>query len=209
MSTGKWIADNLSLGGLLRHSGNAAGTLAQLGLHGIGAVAEVAAGATGNPNARAIGDVIRGTGDVANIALTKTGEVAGFVANKATDYAGSAGGSIAAFGAEVVGADRTTVETAKQIGTIIGSAAIGSVVGMGIAQSAVALAAASGTTGAAATASGLAALGGGSLAAGGGGMAAGQVVTQGIVALGSAAGAVRQSQPNPKMLEQSDDIVLL
>lgn len=212
MSAGQWISDNLSLGGLIKHSGSMVGTVAQVGLHGIGAVAEVAAEATGNRNAKAIGDVIRGTGDVANIAITTTGEAAGFVVNKATEYAGIAGGEIAALGAEVVGADRTTIATAKQLGTVIGSAALGTVAGMGVAQTAVALAAAAGTTGAAATASGLAALGGGSLAAGGGGIAAGQAVTQGFVVISSAASAVHQPTYYPSATQNTnstEDVTLL
>jgi hypothetical protein len=190
MSAEKWIAKNLSLGGILKHSGNAAGKVAKLGLQGLGTVAEVAAEAAGSRNAKTIGNTIRTTGEIADIALTKTGEVAGFVANKATEYAGKAGGELAALGAEAVGADRDTIVTAKHVGTVVGSAAVGAVAGMGIAQTAVALAAASGTVGAAATSSGLAALGGGSLAAGGGGMAAGQAVTQGIVAISGVSGAI-------------------
>ncbi len=34
MSAEKWIAKNLSLGGILKHSGNAAGKVAKLGLQG-------------------------------------------------------------------------------------------------------------------------------------------------------------------------------
>jgi hypothetical protein len=194
MSVGKWIADNLSLGGILKHSGSAAGKVTKLGLQGLGTVAEVAAEAAGSRNAKTIGNTIRATGEIADIALTKTGEVAGFVANKTTEYAGKAGGELAALGAEAAGADQNTIRTVKQVGTVVGSAAVGAVAGMGLAQTAVALAAASGTAGAAATSSGLAALGGGSLAAGGGGMAAGQAVTQGIVALSSASGAVGGSK---------------
>jgi hypothetical protein len=190
MSAEKWIAENLSLGGILKHSGSAAGKLTKLGLQGLGTVAEVATEATGSRNAKTIGNTIRATGEIADIALIKTGEVAGFVANTATDYAGKAGGELAALGAKAVGADRDTIVTVKKVGTVVGSAAVGAVAGMGVAQTAVALAAASGTAGAAATSSGLAALGGGSLAAGGGGMAAGQAVTQGIVAISSASGAI-------------------
>jgi hypothetical protein len=190
MSAGKWIAGNLSLGGLIKNSGNAAGTVAKMGLQGLGTMAEVAAEAAGSRNAKTIGNTIRTTGEIADLALTKTGEVAGFVANKATEYAGKAGGELAALGAEAVGADKETINTVKRVGTVVGSAAVGAVAGIGFAQTAVALAAASGTAGAAATSSGLAALGGGSIAAGGGGMAAGQVVTQGIVAISSAAGVV-------------------
>jgi hypothetical protein len=190
MSAGKWIAENLSLGGMIENTGNTFGTVAKLGLQGLGAVAEATAEAAGSRKATAIGNAFRTTGEVTDIALTKTGEVAGFVANKATEYAGKVGGEVAALGVEVIGADQATINTAKKVGTIVGSAAVGAVAGVGMAGAAVAMAAAPGTVGAAATSSGLAALGGGSLAAGGGGMAAGQAVTQGIIAISSAAGAV-------------------
>lgn len=190
MSAGKWISENLSLGGILKHSGSAAGKATKLGFQGLGAVAEVAAEAAGSRHAKNIGNTIKATGALADIALTKTGEVTGYVANKATEYAGKAGGELVAVGATAAGADREAIATAKKVGTIVGSAAVGAVAGIGVAEAAVALAAASGTAGAAATSSGLAALGGGSIAAGGGGMAAGQAVTQGIVAIGSASGAV-------------------
>lgn len=190
MSAGQWITKNLSLGGIIKHTGNAAGTVAHLGLHGLGVVAEATAEATGNKHSRTIGDAIKVTGAVVDIALTKTGEGAGFIADKATEYAGMAGGSTAAIGAEIAGAKPETIARAKTIGTVVGAAAVGAAAGIGIAEAAVAVAAVSGTTGAAATSSGLAAIGGGSLASGGGGMAAGQAVTQSIVAASSAAGAV-------------------
>ncbi|PZD73918.1 hypothetical protein C1752_01769 [Acaryochloris thomasi RCC1774] len=186
MAAGKWIAKNLSLGGIIRHTGSAAGTAAKLGLHGLGAIAE----SSGNRNVEAIGSVLRTTGEVAKIALTETGKGAGFVADRATEYAGKAGGELTALGATAIGADQATIATAKKVGTVVGSAAVGAVAEIGVAEAAVALSAASGTAGAAATSSGLAALGGGSLATGGGGMAAGQAVTQGIVGAGSVAGAV-------------------
>jgi hypothetical protein len=175
---------------MIKNTGSTVGTVAKLGLQGLGAVAEVTAEAAGSRNAKAIGNAFRATGEVTDIALTKTGEVAGFVANKATEYAGKVGGELAALGAEAVDADQATIVTAKNVGTIVGSAAVGAVAGVGMAGAAVALASAPGTVGAAATSSGLAALGGGSIVAGGGGMAAGQAVTQGIVAISSAAGAV-------------------
>lgn len=198
MSTRQWIAKNLSLGGLIKHSGNAVGTVTRVGLYGLGAAAEVAADAAGISNANSIGNAIKTTGEIADIALTKTGEVAGVVADKATETAGQAGGTLAAFGAILAGADDTTVVNAKKIGTVVGSAAVGAVAGVGVANAAVAVAAASGTAGAAATSSGLAALGGGSLAAGGGGVAAGQAVVQGIVAAGSASGTLGQISKEEK-----------
>jgi hypothetical protein len=201
MSAWQWISENLSLGGLIKHSGSAAGTVVSLGLHGLGSVAEVAADAAGIREAKTIGNTIKATGQIADIALTKTGEAAGFVANKATEYAGMAGGGLAGLGAEALGANQETIQIAKTVGTVVGSAAVGTVAGMSIAQTAVALLAAPGTVGAAATSSGLATLGGGSIAAGGGGMAAGEVVVQGIVAIGSASGVVGgTNQENQKML---------
>ncbi len=194
MSAAKWISNNLSLGGIIRNTGSAAGTVAKFGLEGLGSVAEVAAGAVGSRDARTIGNVIRATGEIADRALTTTGEAGGYVADKATEYAGKAGGEVAALGATVVGADQSAIHTARSVGTTMGSTVVGVVAGMGVANAAVIAFAASGTAGAAATTSGLAALGGGSLAAGGGGIAAGQAVTQGIVAIGSAAGAVGASQ---------------
>ncbi|QUY43114.1 hypothetical protein [Acaryochloris marina] len=190
MSAKQWVSRNLSLGGLIRNTGNAAGTVANIGLHGLGVVAEATAKAAGNPHHQTIGKSLKVTGAVVNIALTKTGEGAGFVANKATEYAGAAGGSAAAFGAQVVGAQPDTVATAKKVGTVVGAATVGAVAGVGLAEAAVAMAAVSGTTGAAATSSGLAAIGGGSLASGGGGMAAGQAITQSIVATSTTAGVI-------------------
>jgi len=188
----QWVTQNLSLGGIIKHTGNATGSVANVGLHGLGVVAETTAEALGSQHSKTIGNALKATGGVVNVALTKTGEGAGFVANKATEYAGLAGGNAAALGAEIVGAKPETIATAKKVGTVMGAAAVGAAVGVGIAEAAVAMAAASGTTGAAATSSGLAAIGGGSLASGGGGIAAGQAVTQGIVAATSAAGAVGQ-----------------
>jgi len=194
MSAAKWISNNLSLGGIIRNTGSAAGAVAKFGLEGLGSVAEVAAGAVGSRDARTIGNAIRATGEIADRALTTTGEAGGYVVDKATEYAGKAGGEVAALGATVVGADQSTIHTARSVGTTMGSTVVGVVAGMGVANAAVIAFAASGTAGAAATTSGLAALGGGSLAAGGGGIAAGQAVTQGIVAIGTAAGAVGATQ---------------
>lgn len=205
MSAGQWITKNLSLGGIIKHTGNAAGSVANLGLHGLGIVAEKTAEAIGSQHSRTIGNALKVTGAVVDVALTKTGEGAGFVANKATEYAGIAGGSAAALGAEMAGAKPETITTAKKVGTVVGAAAVGAAVGVGIAEAAVAMAAAAGTTGAAATSSGLAAIGGGSLASGGGGMAAGQAVPQGIVAATSATGAVgrKTTEDNAKDDQQS------
>jgi hypothetical protein len=159
MSAAKWISNNLSLGGIIRNTGSAAGTVAKFGLEGLGSVAEVAAGAVGSRDARTIGNVIRATGEIADRALTTTGEAGGYVADKATEYAGKAGGEVAALGATVVGADQSTIHTARSVGTTMGSTVVGVVAGMGVANAAVIAFAASGTAGAAATTSGLAALG--------------------------------------------------
>ena len=207
MSAGQWIARNLSLGGIIKHTGNAAGTVAHLGLHGLGVVAEATAEATGNKHSNTIGNAIKVTGAFVDIALTTTGEGAGFVADKATEYAGIAGGSTAAISAELAGATPETIARVKTIGTVVGAAAVGAAAGIGIAEAAVAVAAVSGTTGAAATSSGLAAIGGGSIASGGGGMAAGQAVTQGIVAASSAAGAVgrKAKEDYTENIQQTSD----
>ncbi len=194
MLLGAWISENLSLGGLIKNSVSIAGKAANLGLQGLGTVAEVAAAAAGSRDAKTVGNTIKMAGGIADIALTQSGQVAAFVANKATEYAGYAGGELAAFGAATMGADRETINTAKKVGNIVGGAAVGLVAGIGVAQIAVGLAAASGTAGAAATSSGLAALGGGSIAAGGGGMAVGQVVTQGMTAISTVTGAIGGSK---------------
>lgn len=195
MSAGKWIARNLSLGGIIKNVGGGAGTIANLGFRAIGAAAESVAGVAGKQDAKAIGDAIRSAGEFTDTALTKTGEGVGFLANKATEYAGKAGAEVAGFSAELANADPSTIATARKVGTFIGAAAVGMVAGLSVADAAVALAAAPGTAGAAATTSGLAALGGGSIATGGGGMAVGQAVTQGIVAASSVSGAIGSANP--------------
>ncbi len=175
------------LGGIVRNGAGALGTDTNWSIQG---AALGASQFTDEPKRKE--EIRRSFRDVAQTVdsgITKAGQVAGTGVNKIVQLSGSLVGEATAAGAKLAGASDQTINMARKIGTVAGSAAIGIAAGMGVASAAVSLAAASGTAGAAATTSGLAALGGGSVAVGAGGMAAGQAVVNTIVSAAAASGA--------------------
>jgi hypothetical protein len=90
--------------------------------------------------------------------------------------------------ARLAGGSDELVARTESVGTVLGSMLIGGVSGAGLADIAIGLGAAAGTSGAAATTSGLATLGFGSVATGGGGMVTGVAVSGGITCCGGVAG---------------------
>ena len=172
----KWIGKNLSLGGLVRHAGNGLGTVTNVAVQGVGAVASLA---SDDPKTK-----------------QRIKDTCSYVGKK-LDSNITEGSAFAGKGiAKLLGASEENVKLAQKVGTVVGAVSIGVVAGGGVADAAIAIGAASGTAGAAATTSGLAALGGGSIAAGGGGMAAGQAVANGIVAAGGVSGAAALKEKN-------------
>lgn len=137
MSVLKWVAKNLSLGGLVQNAGSAFGA----GLRLIGA--ETAA-----------------KGVVGSTAVA--GEVINATVRKAADVTGGA----VAGAAEAMGASNENVERARKAGKFVGAVAVGVAGGSLVDAALIGSLAASGTAGAAAFTSGTAALGGGSMAVG-------------------------------------------
>lgn len=186
----EWVNRNLSLGGLVRHAGNATGIIGNLGVQGVGLALSAV---VDDPDAKTkIRSGSRRIGGAVQGGLGAVGTVAGKAVNHTVQAAGNLTGEAAAALAGAAGASPEGVATARGVGKLAGSAGIGLVAGLGVADVAVSLAAASGTVGAAATTSGLAALGGGSIASGGGGMAAGLAVTHTIVGGSALSGLASQ-----------------
>ena len=183
----KWIGKNLSLGGLVRHAGNGLGTVTNVAVQGVGAVASLA---SDDPKTKQrIKDTCSYVGKQLDSSLTEGSAFAGKGIDYGVQKASVGIGHVSGGTAKLLGASEENVKLAQKVGTVVGAVSIGVVAGGGVADAAIAIGAASGTAGAAATTSGLAALGGGSIAAGGGGMAAGQAVVNGIVAAGGVSGA--------------------
>jgi hypothetical protein len=183
----QWIGKNLSLGGLVRHTGSGLGTLTNMTAKGVGAVASHIATDPGTKQRIKI--TCLNVGKSVDSALTTGGAAAGdginYGVRKVSEAAGHASGGIA----KQMGASDENVLLAQKLGTVGGAVMVGMVVGAGVADVAVALGAAAGTAGAAATTSGFASLGGGAIAAGGGGMALGHTIAEGIAAAGGLSGA--------------------
>lgn len=188
MTWKKWVGENLSLGGIIKHTTSAAGTVSKYTLKAVGRTAEFVGNQFNSDIGKSINSGCQIAGDVCDSALTTGGKYLGHGVNKSIEVAGVVTGEAVGLGFELAGAEEKTVANAKKVATVVGAAGLGLVAGVGAANAAVSMAAAAGTTGAAATSSGLAALGGGSIAAGGGGMAAGQAVTSAISAAGAASG---------------------
>lgn len=186
-TTLQWIANNLSLGGLLRNSASVIGSATNYTVQGVGFAASHF---IEDPTTKSkIRETCCAAGKIIDEGLTKGGEIAGTGVNKIVQFTGEVVGEASGGIAKLAGASEENIILAKKIGTVAGAAGVGILASAGIGSVAVSLSAASGTAGAAATTSGLAALGGGSIAAGGGGMAAGQAIVNGLIAGGAASGA--------------------
>lgn len=180
----KWVGKNLSLGGLVRHAGSAAGLVVYGACAGTGWIASTA---TSDPERRRkIRDAASSIGDKVGGTIAVAGDLAGSGINKGVQFVSNASGAVAGCGARVAGASEDAVRKTETIGRFVGAVAVGAAVGTGVVDGVIAASSAAGTAGAAATTSGLAALGGGSVAAGGGGIAAGQAVANAVVASASA-----------------------
>ena len=191
----QWVGKNLSLGGLIRHSASAVGTVTNYAVQGVGYAASHLIDDL--EKRKSIQDSCQGAGKAIDSGLTKGGAALGSGVNKTVQVASQAVGHASGGVAKMMGASDDGIAQAQKIGTVVGAVGVGLVAGLGVADAAVALAAVSGTAGAAATTSGLAALGGGSIAAGGGGMAAGLTVAHGIVAGGAVSGVATLNKDEP------------
>jgi hypothetical protein len=185
MAWQKWVAENLTLGGIVRNVGSALGSTAKVALSGVGVGVQVVG--RNSENASAFRRGCESTGESIDAALTVAGEGVGFVVNKTLELSGRAVGGVAAAAASGAGLSVDKVNQVRTVGTVIGTAGVGLLTGMGVTHS-IAVVAAHGLHGAAATTAGLAHLGGGSVASGGGGMALGQVVSSGAAAGGAVSG---------------------
>lgn len=178
--TSEWVGRNLSLGGLVRHTGKAVGVAARVTINGAGAAAGYC---VKEPETRAkIRNACAATGDTVDNAFSKGAAAVGNGVNTGIQAASRGAGKGGAFIAERCGASPENVALTENVCRVAGALVVGAVAGMGVADGLVALGAVAGTAGAAAATSGLAAVGGGS-------MAVGQVVVQGIAAAGAATGA--------------------
>lgn len=194
--TMQWVSKNLSLGGLVRNSASAVGTVTNLTVLGVGYAASQLT--KDLAKREAIQASSRSMGTAIDTGLTKGGAAVGNGVNVVVQVASRAVGHASGNVAKGMGASESGVAQAQRIGNVVGAVAVGLVAGLGVADAAVALAAISGTVGAAATSSGLATLGGGALAAGGGGMAAGLTIAHGIAIGGAASGAATAEAPIEK-----------
>lgn len=185
-NTTDWISKNLSLGGIVSNIGSGIGSASSLVANGIGSAAGIFT--TDEKTKKYLQESCDGAGSAIDNGLKRGSATVGDFINFAVNTFGDAVGNVSANAAETFGASNENVEMTRNVGKVVGAAAVGLVAGAGIANVATAVGAAAGTSGAAATSSGLAALGGGSIAAGGGGMAVGQAVTQGIIAASTASG---------------------
>ena len=190
----QWIGKNLSLGGIVRHTGSGLGTVTKWTAEGTGGVVNLFVDdpKTKQKIQNACASVGKSADSICTTGSAAIGEGIDFGVQKASIGVGYASGGAA----KLMGASEENVKLAQKVGTIVGAVTVGVIAGGGIGDAAIAIGAASGTAGAAATTSGLAALGGGSIALGGGGMAAGQAVVNGIVAAGGISGAATLKKDN-------------
>jgi hypothetical protein len=182
MSALEWAGENLSLGGILKNAGGAAGSIVRIGAEGAGYAASLI---TENHSAR---EGIVNAGRLGDEAITTTSKVIGDGVNWVVVGAGDMVGMGVGYVAKASGASEKNIAIAETIGKLAGSLIVATAAGGVLAHAAVIAAAAPGLAGAAAATNGLAALGGGAITAGGGGMAAGAAITNVIVAAAGASG---------------------
>ena len=120
-------------GSLLKGTGNVVGGASKYAVKGaahlIGGISELAGSDEFADKARNLGDV---TGDFLHTTGKITGSVLGTTADVVVDTSTKVGSSIVGGIAELAGADKKTVQTAKVIGSVVG----GSVAGLGIGSGA-------------------------------------------------------------------------